>query len=81
MKTILAIVTAMSLSVATVNAQPAAERPRPPSITVNGEATIAAEPDQAQIDIGVTTQARNAPDASRENAERLGPRQSENGGV
>ena len=71
MKTILAIVTAMSLSVATVNAQPAAERPRPPSITVNGEAAIAAEPDQAQIDIGVTTQARNAPDASRENAERL----------
>ena len=71
MKTILAIVTVMLLSVATVNAQPVAERPRPPSITVNGEATIAAEPDQAQIDIGVTTQARSAPDASRENAERL----------
>ncbi len=71
MKTILAIITAMSLSIETVNAQPATERPRPPSITVNGEATIAAEPDQAQIDIGVTTQARNAPDASRENAERL----------
>ena len=44
--------------------------PLPPSITVNGEATIAAEPDQAQIDIGVTTQARNAPEASKENAER-----------
>jgi uncharacterized protein len=71
MKIIPAIVIAMLSSVATVAAQPAAERPRPPSITVNGEATIAAEPDQAQIDIGVTTQARNAPDASRENAERL----------
>ena len=71
MKITPAIVIAMLLSVATVDAQPAAERPRPPSITVNGEATIAAEPDQAQIDIGVTTQARNAPDASRENAERL----------
>ena len=71
MKIIPAIVIAMLLSVATVAAQPAAERPRPPSITVNGEATIAAEPDQAQIDIGVTTQARSAPDASRENAERL----------
>jgi len=71
MKIIPAIVIAMLLSVATVDAQPAAERPRPPSITVNGEATIAAEPDQAQIDIGVTTQARSAPDASRENAERL----------
>jgi uncharacterized protein len=52
-------------------AQQSPERPRPPSITVNGDATIAAEPDQAQIDIGVTTQARSAPDASRENAERI----------
>ena len=53
------------------NAQQRPERPRPPSISVGGEATIAAEPDQAQIDIGVTTQARSAPDASRENAERI----------
>ena len=43
---------------------------QPPSITVNGDATIAADPDQAQIDIGVTTQARTAPEASKENAER-----------
>ena len=64
-------VTVLLLSVSTVYAQPAPDRPRPPSITVNGEATIAAEPDQAQIDIGVTTQARSAPEASRENAERL----------
>lgn len=55
---------------AAAQAQPRPERP-PPSISVNGEATIAAEPDQAQIDIGVTTQARNAPDASRDNAERI----------
>lgn len=46
-------------------------RPRVPSITVNGEAMISAEPDQAHIDIGVVTQARSAPDASKENAERL----------
>jgi hypothetical protein len=59
------------LSVSVAPAQQAGDRPRPPSITVTGEATIAAEPDQAQIDIGVTTQARTAPDASRENAERL----------
>ncbi|HLN85838.1 MAG TPA: SIMPL domain-containing protein [Candidatus Limnocylindrales bacterium] len=65
-------VAALLLSVSSVAAQPARDRPRPPSITVNGEATIAAEPDQAQIDIGVTTQARTAPEASRENAERLG---------
>ena len=55
-------------------ASSALAQPRPstqqPTITVNGEATIAAEPDQAQIDIGVTTQARSAPEASKENAER-----------
>ena len=44
--------------------------PQPPAITVNGEATITAEPDQAQIDIGVTTQSRTAPEASKETAER-----------
>ncbi len=53
------------------NGQQRPERPRPPTISVNGEATIAADPDQAQIDIGVTTQARSAPDASRDNAERI----------
>jgi uncharacterized protein YggE len=71
MRLSLVAVIALLLSVAIVKAQPVPERPRPPSITVNGEATIAAEPDQAQIDIGVTTQARTAPEASRENAERL----------
>jgi len=69
---LLVLLTAALLPVTTAAyAQQRAERPRPPSITVNGEATIAADPDQAQIDIGVTTQARTAPDASRENAERL----------
>jgi uncharacterized protein len=29
------------------------------------------EPDQAEIDIGVVTQAKNAPDAGKENADRL----------
>jgi uncharacterized protein YggE len=71
MKTVIATVTALLLSASAIHAQPVVERPRPPTITVNGEAIIAAEPDQAQIDIGVTTQARNAPDASKENAERL----------
>jgi uncharacterized protein len=46
-------------------------RPRPPSITVSGEATLSAEPDQAEIDIGVVSQAKTAPEASKENAERL----------
>lgn len=55
----------------TALAQNLPDRPRVPSVSVTGEATIQAEPDQAQIDIGVVTQARTAPDASRENAERL----------
>ena len=71
MRIILPAVAALLLTAFTVAAQPGPDRPRPPSITVNGEATIAAEPDQAQIDIGVTTQARSAPEAAKENAERL----------
>ena len=47
------------------------DRPRPSVITVTGEALISAEPDQAQLDIGVVTQARTAPEASKENAERV----------
>ena len=71
MKLITLFTAALLSSTTAAYAQQRPERPRPPSISVNGEATIAAEPDQAQIDIGVTTQARTAPDASRENAERL----------
>ncbi len=43
----------------------------PPSVTASGEATITVEPDQAEIDVGVVTQARNAPQATKENAEKL----------
>jgi len=71
MKTLAFFTVAFLFLTTTAFSQQRAERPRPPSISVNGEATIAAEPDQAQIDIGVTTQARTAPEASRENAERL----------
>jgi uncharacterized protein YggE len=39
-----------------------------PSVTATGEAVIMTEPDQAEIDIGVVTQARSAPDAAKENA-------------
>lgn len=70
MQRILALPLALLLAGPAV-AQNVAERPRVPSVSVTGEATIMAEPDQAQIDIGVVTQARTAPDASRDNAERL----------
>jgi uncharacterized protein YggE len=52
-------------------AQEPAERPAPPSIRVNGEATVTAQPDQARIDIGVTTQAQTAQAAAANNAQRL----------
>lgn len=53
------------------SAQQDDRRSRPPSVTANGEAVITVEPDQAQIDIGVVTQAKNAPEAAKENAEKL----------
>jgi len=42
-----------------------------PSVTAQGEAVITAEPDQAEIDIGVVTQARSAPEAAKENAKKV----------
>jgi uncharacterized protein YggE len=43
----------------------------PPSATVTGEATVVVEPDLAEIDLGVTTQAKTAVEAAEENARRL----------
>jgi uncharacterized protein len=71
MRKFLLIAGAVLLLASTAYSQQRDKRPRAPSITVNGEAMISAEPDQAQIDIGVVTQARSAPEASKENAERL----------
>jgi uncharacterized protein YggE len=71
MKNLLLIIGIFLLLTSTAQSQQDKRQPRVPSITVNGEAMISAEPDQAHIDIGVVTQARSAPDASRENAERL----------
>ena len=46
------------------------KNPRP-SIRVTGEATITTKPDQAEIDIGVVTQAQNAQDAATQNAQKV----------
>ncbi len=54
-----------------VHAQQGDQRPRPPTVTAHGEAVITVEPDQAEIDIGVVTQANNAPHAAKENTEKL----------
>ena len=71
MKNFLLIGGILVLLAPSAEAQQDGTRPRVPSITVTGEATISAEPNQAQIDIGVVTQARTAPEASKENAERV----------
>ena len=71
MKNFLVIAAVVLFLTSAVDAQQRDSRPRPRSITVSGEATISAEPDQAQIDIGVVTQARTAPEASKDNADRL----------
>ena len=67
----LVVVTAIILLSTTARGQESEKRPGPPSVTANGEAIITVEPDQAEIDIGVVAQARNAPDAAKENAEKL----------
>jgi uncharacterized protein YggE len=59
------------LAPAALGSQEIDRRPSIPSVTANGEAVINVEPDQAEIDLGVVTQARNAPDAAKENAEKL----------
>lgn len=71
MNKILAILGMILLLGSTAEAQPRTDQPRAPHITVTGDAVISREPDQAEIDIGVVTQARTAPEASKENADRL----------
>lgn len=69
----LAIVTTVAtlLWPASGPAQPTEKRSGPPSVTASAEAVITVEPDQAEIDIGVVTQAKNALEAARQNADKL----------
>jgi uncharacterized protein len=61
----------LTLLCAAAAAQEPPGRPTPPSIRVTGEATVTVQPDQARIDIGVTTQAQTAQAAAADNAQRL----------
>jgi uncharacterized protein YggE len=70
MKTFLPLAIAALFS-AGGGAQEPAERPAPPLIRVSAEATVTAQPDQARIDIGVTTQAQTAQAAAAGAAQRL----------
>lgn len=59
--------------VATLLAAPAlAQTMPPPAISVTGEATVSVAPDQAQIDGGVTSDARTAREASDANNAAMG---------
>lgn len=58
-------------AVVCVTAAAQEQRPLPPSIRTTGEAVIALQPDRAQIDIGVTTQALTAQAAATQNAKQL----------
>lgn len=71
MKKYIALLAMLALWASIASAQQNERGSRPPSVTANGEAVITVEPDQAQIDIGVVTQAKNAPEAAKENAEKL----------
>ena len=70
MKTVLISVFLCLLAIP-ANAQPFEKPPPTPAVTATAEAVITVEPDQAEMDIGVVSQARNAPDAAKENAEKL----------
>jgi len=57
---------------ATVLAAPALAQPIPPAISVTGEASVSVPPDQAQIDGGVTSDAKTAREASEANNAAMG---------
>lgn len=53
--------------VAVMQPQEVTSTTEPPSVRVHGEATVSAEPDEAQFDIGVVTQAATAKAATDQN--------------
>lgn len=65
------LVAVLTLSARGAAAQELPDRTSRPSIRVTGEATVKAKPDQAQINIGVVTQAQTAQNAATQNAQRL----------
>jgi uncharacterized protein YggE len=70
MRLILALALAALLP-SSIHAQERERRPLPPSVTVTGEGIVTVEPDVAEIEIGVVTEAKAAPQASKENAAKL----------
>lgn len=69
-KTINILIITLLLFAAPLAAQESTEK-LPPSIRTSGEAVVTAQPDRAQIDVGVVTQADNSQAAVAENARKL----------
>lgn len=67
----LLVVAGLALWAAGAPAQESPERSPRPSIRVTAEATIAARPDQAQVDVGVVAQAQTAQMAAAQNSRQL----------
>jgi uncharacterized protein len=63
---------ALVLAAVTLFAVPASAQTPPPAISVTGEATVSVPPDQAQIDAGVTSDAKTAREASDANNAAMG---------
>jgi uncharacterized protein YggE len=64
---------AAAIAAGTLFAAPAMAQTAPPAmISVTGEATVSAAPDQAQIEAGVTTEAKTAREASDANNAAMG---------
>jgi uncharacterized protein YggE len=63
---------AVAVAAATWLAAPALAQVPPPAISVSGEATVSVAPDQAQIDAGVSSEAKTAREASEANNAAMG---------
>jgi len=63
---------AVAVAAAAWLAAPALAQVPPPAISVSGEATVSVAPDQAQIDAGVSSEAKTAREASEANNAAMG---------
>jgi uncharacterized protein len=63
---------AVAVAAAVWLAAPALAQVPPPAISVSGEATVSVAPDQAQIDAGVSSEAKTAREASEANNAAMG---------
>jgi uncharacterized protein YggE len=68
---ILLVVAALCIAAASARAAEGDGKPAPATMRVGGEATLSVKPDEAQINLGVLTQAPTGQAAAAENAKKL----------